>query len=207
MNAPEPDAEAPANLRPFGHYRLLKELGRGAQGVVFLAEDSQLGRKVALKMLEGRNLDDVVRGRFQREAEVTSRLSHPGICGIYEVGEFEGVPYIAMQFVRGTTLADMIDAAKRAGGHGAAQASVSTLTGKDSLQDVLALVERIARALHVAHEAGLVHRDIKPANIMVTPEGEPVLLDFGLARDVDDSGHTLTEAFFDGISFGLICSN
>ncbi len=189
-----PDAgPADEGLRAFGHYRLLKELGRGAQGVVFLAQDGQLQRKVALKMLEGRNLSDVVRGRFQREAEVTSRLSHPGICGIYEVGEIEGVPYIAMQYVRGTTLAEMIEEARRGGGHGAAHHTGSSLTGKDSLQDVLALVERIARALHVAHEAGLVHRDIKPANIMVSPEGEPVLLDFGLARDVEDQGHTLTE--------------
>jgi formylglycine-generating enzyme required for sulfatase activity len=187
----------PPELERFGKYHLLKVLGRGAQGVVYLAEDTELGRKVALKMLEGMNaLSKGVRERFQREAEVASRLDHPNICGIYEVGELRGIPFMAIQYVRGTTLADLLDQAR--GGPDQDRpadpgASTTSLVGESAMPDVLRLMERTARALHVAHEAGLVHRDIKPGNIMVTPEGHPVLLDFGLARDVESSGHTLTE--------------
>lgn len=198
-DAPAPE-EVPEHLREFGHFRLSKVLGRGAQGVVYLAEDLLLHRKVALKMLEGNNASlKVVRERFQREATVASRLDHPGICGVHEIGEVEGVQFIAMQFVRGTTLADMITDAQSASGGGAAtaaddvSASITSLTGKDALQDVLKMLERCARALHAAHEAGLVHRDVKPGNIMVTTEGQPVLLDFGLARDDEALGEALTE--------------
>jgi serine/threonine protein kinase/formylglycine-generating enzyme required for sulfatase activity len=188
--------------RQFGNYLLLKELGRGAQGVVFLAEDATLHRKVALKMLTGAGVQSpLVRERFRREAELTSRFEHPGICGVHDFGEVDGMPYIAMQYVRGTTLASLIEKSRVASGAGtAANAKGSdtiTITGggsKGGVEDVLRLVERAARALHVAHEAGLVHRDIKPANIMVTTEGHPVLLDFGLARDLESEGQALTQS-------------
>jgi serine/threonine protein kinase/formylglycine-generating enzyme required for sulfatase activity len=193
-------AGVPEELRVFGHFQLLRELGRGAQGVVYLAEDTLLHRQVALKMLAGAAAQShIVRERFRREAELTSKLDHPGICGIHEVGKEQEIPYIAMQFVRGTTLAEMLEKARSQDGEPDPETNVkegpstTTLRGKNALQDVLLLIERAARALHVAHVAGLVHRDIKPGNIMVTPEGRPVLLDFGLARDFEDQGQTLTE--------------
>ena len=189
----------PEEIRQFGRYTLVRELGRGAQGVVYLAEDTELHRKVALKMLTGAaaHLKEV-RERFHREAELASKLEHPGICGIHEVGKVKETPYIAMQYVQGVTLSEMIEkgrgqrGAKSSGARKQSDAA-STLTGKTALSDVLQLVEHAARALHAAHEIGLVHRDIKPGNIMITAEGRPVLLDFGLARDVEDHGNTLTE--------------
>lgn len=196
--SPATQPEPPQGPREFGKYTLLKELGRGAQGIVYLAEDDQLHRKVALKMLTAAGVQsDEIRDRFVREAEVASKLEHPGICAVHEMGDVEGVPYIAMQYVVGTTLADLLEVAK-----GEAPSPVdpsgtsltgTSLTGKDAMQDIVRLIERAARALHAAHEVGLVHRDIKPANIMVTPDGDPVLLDFGLARDIEDDSVALTQ--------------
>ena len=208
--------ESPAELGKFGHYTLVQELGRGAQGVVYLAEDTLLHRNVALKMLSGAAAQPgTLRERFQREAEATSKLNHPGICGIHEMGEVEEIPYIAMQYVRGSTLADVVETARTSQGDlsthdisrsltgtfrqpGAASgdgaAPVEARTAKGDLQDVVRLIEKAAHALHAAHEAGLVHRDVKPGNIMVTPEGDPVLLDFGLARDLQGEEHILTQS-------------
>ena len=105
--------ELPGGIQEFAHYKLIKELGRGAQGVVFLAEDKRLRRKVALKMLASAAAQSrSTRERFQREAEAASKLDHPGICGIHEMGEEQGIPYIAMQYVRGTALSDMVESAK-----------------------------------------------------------------------------------------------
>ncbi len=201
----EPADSAPTDgMRQVGHYQLLKELGRGAQGVVYLAEDVKLRRKVALKMLAGVDTDSHnVRERFQREAELTSKFAHPGICGVHEVGAVDGVPYIAMQFVQGVTLAEILERAKSGGdgaalGEGTVSDSLAILHASASkgqqLHDLIKLLERAARALHVAHEAGLVHRDVKPGNIMVTPEGHPVLLDFGIARDLHADGAALTQS-------------
>jgi len=191
----------PSSLKTFGHYQLLRELGRGAQGVVYLAEDTVLKRQVALKMLSaaGAQSEDS-RTRFHREAELASKLSHPGICGVHEFGVHEDVPFIAMQFLEGTTLAEMIETAK--GGEAADEkdqtasrgAISKSLISKRELHVLLRIFEKIARALHAAHEVGLVHRDVKPANVIVTPEGDPVILDFGLARDQGDAGHTLTQS-------------
>ena len=197
---PEPAPKEPAEAggpaqeaRRFGNYELLKELGRGAQGVVWLAEDVVLRRKVALKMLAGAGAQsELVRERFRREAALTSKFEHPGICGVHDFGEVDGTPYIAMQYVRGTTLATIVEAAH--GGDKRETISIGGGGNKGELEDVLRLVERAARALHVAHQAGLVHRDIKPANIMVTPDGHPVVLDFGLARDTESEGQTLTQS-------------
>ena len=202
MNTNRDDRNERPQLRIFGHYELVKELGRGAQGVVYLAEDTQLRRKVALKMLAtARAQDKDVRDRFQREAELASKLEHPGICGVHEFGEVEGIPFIAMQFIPGMPLSEMIaEAQERSGITKVAEGSRprsdagTSLTGKDSMQDILLIVEQAARALHAAHEVGLIHRDIKPANIMIAAEGHPVILDFGLARDMGDQGHTLTES-------------
>ena len=186
-----------------GSYVLLEELGVGGQGIVFLARDTRLPRLVALKVLSGGS-ERFAPGRlerFQREAQAVSRLDHPGICAVFESGQDGNAHYLAMRHVTGETLAMHI--ARAASGRSAGSSELAlpsafredTLTRsgtRASLDRLLLLLERACRALHVAHEAGIVHRDVKPANIMVTEEGEPVLLDFGLARDLDEEGPALT---------------
>jgi len=182
--APDTTGESTDTLGP---YRLLEELGRGGQAVVHLAEDTRLGRRVALKLLTGLGpLSETAMRRFKREAEVASRLDHPGICAVFDAGVEKGTPYIAMQHVDGTTLADRFDASRKEG------ESTTGSTTRSEIQDLIHLVEKAARALHAAHEAGIVHRDVKPGNIMVTPGGDPVLLDFGLAAGEDSGLVTLT---------------
>ena len=197
---PVPEAGPQADVRMVGPYRLLHEIGRGGQAAVFLADDTRLARKVALKVFApGLMPSEQFFARFRREAEAAARLDHPGICTVFDAGIDRETPYIAMRYVEGRTLAEWIDASREAAG-GARRTSSLELPkpAGDSQSEkqtvvmrVVALAEKAARALHAAHEAGLVHRDVKPGNIMVTKEGEPVLLDFGLARE-DDQGQTLT---------------
>ncbi|MEZ5967207.1 MAG: SUMF1/EgtB/PvdO family nonheme iron enzyme [Planctomycetota bacterium] len=165
---------APPDGQAFGpHYTLLRELGRGAQGTVWLAEDRRLRRRVALKLLpHGATAAPDALRRFLREAEVASRLEHPGICTVFDSGACDGQAFIAMRFVQGETLAARIARARQAG----SPLDVGTL---------LPFFEQAALALHAAHEAGLVHRDVKPGNLMVATNGAPVILDFGLARYVE----------------------
>jgi tetratricopeptide (TPR) repeat protein len=165
-----------------GPYVLLEELGRGGQGAVFLAHDERLSRKVALKVLLGRDAVTLIaRERFHREAIVASRLDHPGICTIYDAGEDRGVAYVAMRHVQGETLARRI-----------ARQRDAAPPDRRELLARLGPIEEVARALHAAHQAGVVHRDVKPGNVMITPDGHAVVLDFGLARDVDDTTPSLT---------------
>jgi len=201
----EEGAPADAGLAPglsdtrIGPYRLIRELGRGGQGEVHLAEDTRLGRKVALKILTNLGpVPEALVSRFRREAEVASRLDHPGICTVYEAGRVSGVPYIAMRYVEGESLAAKIHATQSWGdrpsavalGSDAAEAEVPS--GRARLDRLIRLFERVARALHHAHTAGVIHRDIKPGNIMVTAGEEPVILDFGLARELESDQPTLT---------------
>ena len=169
-----------------GQYTILRELGHGGQGQVFLAEDTKLGRKVALKVLAtafSRTSHSL--HRFQREATSLSKLNHPGLCAVYDAGEIDGIPYIAMQHIEGVTLAKSIAARK---------ASSAGPLSREEVLGAARVVERAARALHAAHEAGLIHRDIKPGNIMLTRDSEPVILDFGLARDEHGGLETLTQS-------------
>jgi serine/threonine protein kinase len=172
--------------RAIGGYEIERELGRGGQAVVWLARDAKLGRSVALKVLDAPGeVSAEMLARFRREAEVAARLDHPGICGVLDTGIDPGVDrtraWIAMRFVPGETLAARL-AAERAAGP-----SPWTRAAQD---EVARLFEEAARALHAAHEAGVIHRDLKPGNLMVTPEGHMVILDFGLAGD--ELGATLT---------------
>ncbi len=194
-----------AGRERIGPFVLVRELGRGGQGTVFLARDSRLPRFVALKVLALDRRGPTRTERFRREAEVASRIDHPSICSVLESGDNDGVLWIAMRNVPGETLAMHIARAAAAdGGTGrlllpTTQAGHSSTRAPRSHDSIVSLCERIARALHVAHEAGIVHRDVKPGNVMVTPEGDPVLLDFGLARDVDETGPALTHT---GDAFG-----
>jgi len=195
------DARAAAKAR-VGPYQLDAFLGRGGQGAVYEATDTRDGRKVALKLLAGgAGMSEMRRLRLRREAEAIGRIDHPGICRIHEAGLDGDVPYLALHLVPGRTLSEAIGAARRErpaalGTVGAAEAlalpaddgDASGTATRRALSRVCRFFEEAARAVHAAHEAGLVHRDVKPGNLMITPAGDPVVLDFGLARDEEEGG-------------------
>ena len=165
------------------HYRILSKLGQGGMGVVYKAEDLRLDRYVALKFMAPHiALKDALRRRFLREAKTAASLNHPNICTVHEIGETEGVPFIVMSYLEGADLAQRIR------------------SGPLAVDELLDIAFQIGSALTVAHERGFVHRDIKPANIMLTPGGQAVLMDFGLAQVAADATRITGEGVMVGTS-------
>jgi formylglycine-generating enzyme required for sulfatase activity/predicted Ser/Thr protein kinase len=161
----------------FGRYRIVKKLGAGGMGTVYLAHDTALGRPVALKVPRFDTDDDAAtRRRFLREARAAATIDHPNICPVHDVGEIDGRLYLTMAYVEGQPLTNFVDPA----------APMPAVAAAD-------LVRRLALALALAHARGVIHRDLKPSNIVVKADGEPVILDFGLARMATAEQSRLTE--------------
>ena len=159
------------------HYRIIEKLGEGGMGVVYKAEDTKLKRPVALKFLAAHLLDDdAITARFRREAEAAAALTHSNIAVIYDIDESDGRSFIVMEFVEGRNVSDTI--AER----------------PLKLDQALDLAIQTAQGLRAAHEKGVVHRDIKSANLMVTPQGQVKIMDFGLAQLAERSRLTQTTA-------------
>jgi len=157
-----------------GDYELVEEIGRGGMGIVYRAHQISLNREVAIKMiLRDRLASDLERQRFFAEAKATAQLDHVGIVPVFDVGEIDGRPYFAMKFIKGKTLSELM------------------ALGGVTQRQAAGYLEQISRAVHFAHQAGIVHRDIKPSNILIDEVGHAKLTDFGLAKR-SDSVESLT---------------
>lgn len=204
-----------------GQYLLGQEIGRGGQAVVFAATDERLNRKVAVKILTRLDLgSESTLRRFQREAELCSKLNHSSICTVYESGIHDGMPFIAMELIDGGSIANKIETSRTQatpagdqtdeiffpslveGEQGERQEQEPrpshvddevALPTKQEIRDILKTFVQAADGLHAAHQAGIIHRDIKPGNIMVRIDGTPVILDFGLAHDEESDRFELTQ--------------
>jgi serine/threonine protein kinase len=166
----------PENGQQIGHYKILSAIGAGGMGEVFLAEDTRLDRKVALKILPEKisaNADGL--NRFVQEAKSASALNHPNIITVYDVGEFDGKHFIAVEYIDGETLRERMQ--KRL-----------------TFDETLSILIQMAEALSAAHQAGIIHRDIKPENIMIRTDGYVKVLDFGLAKLSEQNGSAKAEA-------------
>ncbi len=181
-SAGEPFASLPAE---FGRYQVLRLLGRGGMGAVYLAEDSQLGRQVALKLPHFDDSETQRVERFVREAKAAAGLMHPNICPVFDAGQVSGRPFITMAYIEGKSLEESINPDEPMDPRRAAE-----------------VTRTLATALHEAHERGIVHRDLKPANVMVNVKGEPVVMDFGLAKRVAEVDANEAKLTRDGAVMG-----
>jgi formylglycine-generating enzyme required for sulfatase activity len=176
MAAINPRPSPPQLPEQFGRYRIVRKLGQGGMGSVYLARDTQLDRQVALKVPHIRPEDGpAVLERFYREARAAATLHHPNLCPVHDVGSHDGVPYLTMAFIEGKPL------------------SAFVAEGGLPPRQVAAVVRKLALALQEAHARGIVHRDLKPANVMIDRRKEPVIMDFGLARRGGEGEARLTK--------------
>jgi len=175
----------PTSPQQIGTYDILDELGRGGMGVVYKAQDLRLKRTVALKViLAGSHAGSKDRERFQTEAEAVARLQHPSIVQVYEVGESEGHPFLALEYCSGGSLSERLQ------------------QKPSSPRKSAELVATIADAMEHSHQAGVVHRDLKPANVLFDSDGIPKIADFGLAKKIDeDEGHTRTGTIMGSLAY------
>lgn len=162
--------------QPFENYLLLEEIGRGGMGIVFRARQKGLGRIVAIKVLKSLDPRESERLRFQREAESIASIQHPNIVQVFEIGLEPGREFLSMEFVNGGTLEDQIG--RRVWTN----------------HEIATLLQIVANAMHVAHQRGIVHRDLKPANVLLTTDGVPKIVDFGLAKRLEDSAQLRTHS-------------
>src|SRR3954462_14490993 len=173
-----------------GSYKILEKLGAGGQGTVYKAIDSKLGRTVVIKVLPDELVaKDANRKRFEREARLASSLDHPNICTIFDLNEIDGIHFIAMQYIDGRNVRQLVNGRPL------------------QLESALSIVIQVTDALAVAHAQGIIHRDIKAGNVMVNTQGQAKVLDFGLAKLLDDdaartSGIHHTELTEVGIPYG-----
>ena len=173
--AREREGSEPVAKQKIGRYQIEKVLGTGAMGAVYLAHDETLDRPVAIKVPKFPDgAGEEVIQRFYREARSAAAITHPNICAIYDIGEDEGTYFIAMQYVEGHSLADYVESYRQ------------------PQQEVAIVVRKIALAMYEAHRHKLVHRDLKPDNVMIDHRGEPVVMDFGLARRSDQEDVRIT---------------
>ena len=175
---PVSHGDNPGLPETFGRYRIQRLLGRGAMGAVYLAQDTQLSRLVAIKVPHFRNdQTDELLQRFYREARSAATLRNPNICPVYDVGEIDGQHFISMAYIEGQSLSEVIKA-----------------NGQLPERQALLLVRKLALALQEAHDNGIIHRDLKPANVMIDAKGEPVVMDFGLAYQARENAARLTHS-------------
>jgi len=171
-----PESKLPEN-ELVGHYRVIEQIGSGGMGEIYLADDTKLNRRIALKFLPAYlSMDPTYKRRIINEARAAAQLTHPNIITIHEISEFRGRPYIVMEYVPGTTLNDIIAEQK---------------IGIDQAVDIMI---QVCQGLKKAHQSGVIHRDIKPSNIMVTDDGQTKILDFGIARAAETTRLTTSGA-------------
>lgn len=173
----KPAAAQPLPER-FGRYKVVRSLGSGAMGDVYLADDTQLDRPVALKIPRfSDDPDDELIERFYREARAAATVRHPNLCPVYDAGEIDCIHYLSMAFIEGRPLCDLLSTKKRL-----------------ASRDAATLILKLAKALNAAHTSGVIHRDLKPANIMIDAHDEPIIMDFGLSRRTNKEDSRLTQS-------------
>ncbi len=169
-----PTTITPEPTAPAG-YEVLGQLGKGGMGIVYKARHIPLNRIVAIKMiLGGKHASPETLSRFRQEAEAAAHLTHPNIVSVYEVGEYQGMPYFSLEYVDGLAMSALL--------------SEASLSSKRSAE----LMEQVSRAVHYSHQQGVIHRDLKPSNILITRDGDPKVADFGLAKRLDDEDQDQT---------------